>query len=178
MAGSTLGGSATSSQRRPVRISLKALKRKLDKKADVTHLQKQQGGQDELSRRVPHRSGVRRGSSSASGQQKQGLLSRRRLHPADAREEPTPGESSTSPCLQPPHPGFELPQTAAQARSLQLPQTAMRLRYLDNRKVYSFYVNLLYSLSFEPPLAAALIITLITESSINELINHWIFSKN
>lgn len=92
MAGSTLGGSATSSQRRPVRISLKALKRKLDKKADVTHLQKQQGGQDELSRRVPHRSGVRRGSSSASGQQKQGLLSRHRLHPADAREEPTPGE--------------------------------------------------------------------------------------
>lgn len=134
----------------------------------MTHLQKQQGGQDELSRRIPHRFGARRGSSSASGQQNAGtLLSQCRLHPADRREEPTPGENSTSTSLQLPHPGSQLPQTATQARSLQLPQTTTRLRYLDNSKVYSFYVNLLYLLSFEPHLVAASIMALITET-INE----------
>lgn len=87
----------------------------------MTHLQKQEGGQDELSRRIPHRSGLRRGSGSASGEQNQALVSRCRLHPAEGREEPTPGKNSTSPALQLPPPGSELPQTATKARSLQLP---------------------------------------------------------
>lgn len=128
----------------------KALKRKLNKNADVTHLQKQQGGQDELSRRIPHRSGVRRGSSSASGQQKTGAFVTVSASSCWRKRRTDTGWNSTSSSLQLPHPGSGLPQTATQDRSLQLPQTAMRLRYRDNRKVYSFYINLLHSLSFSP----------------------------
>lgn len=54
---------------RPARLN--ALKRQWDREADVTHLQKQQRGEDEPRRRVPHRSGVRRSSSSASGRREE-----------------------------------------------------------------------------------------------------------